>query len=268
VQSEPLRPIPYEHQPSGLTSLLAKTALAVVVFIAALVLMGLAFKDSPMLSAGFVMVLLTVVIGGAAAWVSDSRSRGRAHSEQLSTVHETVAQAVAPAVAQAVMQILGGVMAQNWPGGGAAPASTQVINHLPPQAVTPRLPARVVSVPRHVVYNQAVPSGVAPYQPIEIETITGDDDETPGATITVPLNHLMRFASCPTPSRNEWQGKTQPYGEAARVFLSHGLMTRTSRGGFAWKPEYPVQSRRAWLTQYESRVTGAGAHAGETTLLQ
>jgi len=263
VQSEPLRPIPYEHQPSGLTSLLPKTVLAVFVFIAALVLMGLAFKDSPMLSAGFVMVLLTIVIGGAAAWVSDSRQRGRAHSEQLTTVHETVAQAVAPAVANAVMQLVGGIVAQSWPAGGAAPA--QVINHRPPQAVAPQLPARVVPIMRYVDESrQAIPINAPVYQPVVIETITGDDDEEPGQTIQVPLNHLMRFASCPTPARAEWQGKPQLYGEAARVFLSHGLMTRTSRGGFAWRPEYPVESRRTWLAQYEAKALGAGAHAGET----
>lgn len=237
-----------------------------VALLALLLLLAMGFQQSPMLSAAFVIVLL----GGALGWVLDSRSRGRAHSEQLTRVHEAVPQAVAPAIAQAVMQLTAGIMAQSWPSGGTAPASTQVINHLPPQSVMPRLPARVVSVPRHVVYNQAVPAGVVPYQPIEIETVTGDDDETPGETIQVPMNHLMRFASCPTPSRSEWQGKPQGYSNAARVFLSHGMLDRTNRGGFAWKAEYPVQSRRAWLTQYESRVTGAGAHAsaGESPLLQ
>lgn len=263
MQSEPLRPIPYEHLPSNLTSLLPKISLSVVVFIAGLVLMGLAFKDSPMLSAGFVMVLLTVVIGGAAAWVSDSRSRGRAHSEQLTTVHETVANAVAPAVANAVMQLVGGIVAQSWPAGGAAPV--QVVNHRPPQAVVPQLPARVVTVPRNIVYNQAVPANVTPYQPVVIETETGEDDENPGVMIQVPLNHLMRFAACPTPARSEWQGKPQAYGDAARVFMSHGLLDRTSRGGFAWKPEYPMQARRAWLAQYEAKALGAGAR--ETPLL-
>jgi hypothetical protein len=125
----------------------------------------------------------------------------------------------------------------------------------------------VVSVLRKVVYNQAVPAGVVPYQPIEIETITGDDDETPGETIQVPMNHLMRFASCPTPARSEWQGKPQGYTNASRVFLSHGMLDRTSRGGFAWKPEYPVQSRRTWLAQYEAKALGAGADARETPLL-
>ena len=265
MQSDNNNETRYVNQPSRIASLLPMILMAVVLALTVFMLMAMGFKDAPFLSAGFTIVLFILILGGALGWVSDSRQRGRAHSEQLTRVHETVPQAVAPAVANAVMQILGGVMAQNWPAGGAAPA--QIINHVPPQAVTPRLPARVVSVPRHVVYNQAAPAGVAPYQPIEIETITGDDDETPGETIQVPMNHLMRFASCPTPSRSEWQGKPQGYTNASRVFLSHGMLDRTNRGGFAWKAEYPVQSRRAWLAQYEAKALGAGAGAGEAPLL-
>lgn len=263
MQSDNNHEVRYVNQPSRITSLLPMILMAVVLTLTIFILMAMGFKDAPFLSAGFTIVLFILILGGALGWVSDSRARGRAHSEQLTTVHETVAQAVAPAVAQAVMQLVGGIVAQSWPAGGAAPA--QVINHVPPQAVTPRLPARVVPIMRNVVYNQAVPSNVTPYQPVVIETITGDDDEEPGQTIQVPLNHLMRFASCPTPNRNEWQGKPQLYGEAARVFLSHGLMTRTNRGGFAWKPEYPVQSRRSWLAQYEAKALGASA--GKAPLL-
>ena len=263
MQSDNNNEIRYVNQPSRITSLLPMILMAVVLTLTIFILMALGFKDAPFLSAGFTIVLFILILGGALGWVSDSRQRGRAHSEQLATVHETVAQAVAPAVTQAVMQLVGGIVAQSWPAGGAAPASAQIINHRPPQAVVPQLPARVVPIMRNVVYNQAVPSNVTPYQPVVIETITGDDDEAPGQTIQVPLNHLMRFASCPTPNRNEWQGKPQLYGEAARVFLSHGLMTRTNRGGFAWRPEYPVQSRRTWLAQYEAKALGAGAGEGE-----
>lgn len=265
MQSE--NEIRYVNTPSRVTTSIPWIVALAVAIVALLLLLAMGFQQSPMMSAAFVIVLLVGMLG----WVLDSRSRGRAHSEQLSSVHETVAQAVAPAVAQSVMQLVGGIVAQSWPAGGAAPASTQVINHRPPQAVVPRLPSKVISVPRNVVYNQAVPANVAPYQPIEIETITGDDDETPGETIQVPMNHLMRFASCPTPSRSEWQGKPQGYTNASRVFLSHGMLDRTNRGGFAWKAEYPVQSRRAWLAQYEAKALGAGASAhagaGEAPLL-
>lgn len=250
--------IRYTPQPSRIASLLPMILFAVVLVLATFFLMALGFKDSPFLSAGFVVIIVALVFGGSQWLMSDTRSRSRAHAEQMSTVIPSTAQAIAPAVANAVMQILGGVVAQSWPSGGAAPASAQVINHRPPQAVVPQLPARVVPIMRNVVYNQAVPSNVTPYQPVVIETITGDDDEAPGQTIQVPLNHLMRFASCPTPNRNEWQGKPQLYGDAARVFLSHGLMTRTNRGGFAWRPEYPVESRRTWLAQYEAKALGAG----------
>ena len=263
MQSDNNNEIRYVNQPSRITSLLPMILMAVVLTLTIFILMALGFKDAPFLSAGFTIVLFILILGGALGWVSDSRQRGRAHSEQLTTVHETVAQAVAPAVTQAVMQLVGGIVAQSWPAGGAAPASAQIINHRPPQAVVPQLPARVVPIMRNVVYNQAVPSNVTPYQPVVIETITGDDDEAPGQTIQVPLNHLMRFASCPTPARGEWQGKPQLYGEAARVFLSNGLMTRTKRGGFAWRPEYPAESRREWLTRYETKALGAGARAGE-----
>ena len=267
MQSDNNNEVRYVNQPSRITSLLPMILMAVVLTLTIFILMAMGFKDAPFLSAGFTIVLFILILGGALGWVSDSRQRGRAHSEQLTTVHETVAQAVAPAVTQAVMQLVGGIVAQSWPAGGAAPA--QVINHRPPQAVTPQLPARVVTVPRNIVYNQALPANVTPYQPIVIETTTSDDDETPGATLLVPMNHLMRFASCPTPARAEWQGKPQAYGDAARVFLSHGMLDRTSRGGFAWKPEYPVQARRAWLAQYEAKALGAGAptDARETPLL-
>lgn len=234
-----------------------------VALLALLLLLAMGFQQSPMMSAAFVIVLL----GGALGWVLDSRSRARAHSEQLTRVHEAVPQAVAPAIAQAVMQLTAGILAQSWPAGDSGGSAPQVINHRPPQAIAPQLPARVVNVPRNIVYNQAVPANVAPYQPIVIETTTSDDDETPGATLLVPMNHLMRFASCPTPVRTEFQGKPQTYRDAARVFLSHGMLDRTNRGGFAWKPEYPVQARRAWLTQYESKVTGAHASTGEAPLL-
>ncbi len=261
--------IRYVNQPSRITSLLPMILMAVVLALTVFMLMAMGFKDAPFLSAGFTIVLFILILGGALGWVSDSRQRGRAHSEQLATVHETVAQAVAPAVTQAVMQLVGGIVAQSWPAGGAAPASAQVINHRP-RAIAPQLPAKVVPIMRYVGEDgQAVPIGAPMYQPVVIETITGDDDETPGATIQVPLNHLMRFASCPTPARGEWQGKPQLYGEAARVFLSNGLLTRTKRGGFSWRPEYPVESRREWLTRYETKALGAGAHAsaGETPLL-
>ena len=259
--------IRYTHQPSRITSLLPMILMAVVLTLTIFILMAMGFKDAPFLSAGFTIVLFILILGGALGWVSDSRQRGRAHSEQLTTVHETVAQAVAPAVANAVMQLVGGIVAQSWPAGGAAPA--QVVSHRPPQAVVPQLPARVVTVPRNIVYNRAVPANVTPYQPVVIETETGEDDENPGVMIQVPLNHLMRFAGCPTPARSEWQGKPQAYGDAARVFMSHGLLDRTSRGGFAWKPEYPMQARRAWLAQYEAKALGAGASADarETPLL-
>ena len=259
--------IRYTHQPSRITSLLPMILMAVVLTLTIFILMAMGFKDAPFLSAGFTIVLFILILGGALGWVSDSRQRGRAHSEQLTTVHETVAQAVAPAVANAVMQLVGGIVAQSWPAGGAAPA--QVVSHRPPQAVVPQLPARVVTVPRNIVYNRAVPANVTPYQPVVIETETGEDDENPGVMIQVPLNHLMRFAACPTPARSEWHGKPQAYGDAARVFMSHGLLDRTSRGGFAWKPEYPMQARRAWLAQYEAKALGAGASADarETPLL-
>lgn len=264
MQSDNNNEIRYVNQPSRITSLLPMILMAVVLTLTIFILMALGFKDAPFLSAGFTIVLFILILGGALGWVSDSRQRGRAHSEQLTTVHETVAQAVAPAVTQAVMQLVGGIVAQSWPAGGAAPASAQVINHRPPQAVTPQLPARVVPIMRYVDESrQAIPINAPVYQPIVIETITGDDDEEPGQTIQVPLNLLMRFASCPTPARVEWQGKPQGYGDAARVFLSHGLLDRTKRGGFAWKPEYPIESRRAWLAQYEAKALGAGAHAGE-----
>ncbi len=254
--------IRYVNQPSRVTAFLPMIMLAVVVLLAMFVLMALGFKDSPFLSAGFVIIIVTIVIGGAIGWVSDSRGRGRAHSEQLSTVHETVAQAVAPAVAQSVMQLMAGIMAQSWPAGDSG-APPQVINHRPPQAVVPRLPARVIAVPRNIVYNQAVPAGVTPYQPIVLETTTGDDDEMPDQTLQVPLNYLMRFAGCATPARAEWQGKAETYTDAARFFRSHGMLNQGQRGGHAWKKEYPLETRRAWLLQYEARAL---ASAGGTPL--
>lgn len=260
MQSE--NEIRYVNTPSRVTTSIPWIVALAVAIVALLLLLAMGFQQSPMMSAAFVIVLLVGMLG----WVLDSRSRGRAHSEQLSSVHETVAQAVAPAVAQSVMQLVGGIVAQSWPAGGAAPASTQVINHRPPQAVVPQLPAKIVSVPRNIVYNQAIPSGAPVYQPIVLETQMGDDDEVPGQTLQIPLQYLMRFAACPTPSRNEWQGKSEKYTDCARFFTSHGVLNPGKRGGHAWAQEYPVQSRRAWLMQYER--AGAAAAARETPLLE
>ena len=123
----------------------------------------------------------------------------------------------------------------------------------------PQLPARVISVPRNIVYNQAVPAGVTPYQPIVLETTTGDDDEMPGETLQVPLNELMRFAACPTPTRKEWSGKAERYSVCARFYQSHGMLGAGKGNGFAWPPEYPIESRKAWLLQYEAQALASAA---------
>lgn len=246
--------IRYVSAPSRVTTSVPWIVALAVAIVALLLLLAMGFQQSPMMSAAFVIVLLVGMLG----WVLDSRSRGRAHSEQLSSVHETVAQAVAPAVAQSVMQILGGIVAQSWPVGDSG-APPQVISHRPPQAVRPQLPARVISVPRNIVYNQAVPAGVTPYQPIVLETTTGDDDEMPGETLQVPLNELMRFAACPTPTRKEWSGKAERYSVCARFYQSHGMLGPGKGNGFAWPPEYPIESRKAWLLQYEAQALASAA---------
>lgn len=247
----------YVNQPSRVSAFLPMIMMAVVLLLAMFILMALGFKDAPFLSAGFVIIIVVFVVGGSLWWVSDNRTRSRAHAEQMSTVIPSTAQAVAPAVAQAVMQLVGGIMAQTWPAGDQG-GSTPMAIFRPPRAVTPQLPARVVSVMRYTnEHRQAIPLGAPPYQPIVLETKTGDDDEIPGATLQVGLNFLMRFAACPTPARSEWQGKPQTYGDAARFFMSHGMLNTTTRGGYAWRPEYPAASRRAWLMQYESAREGA-----------
>lgn len=127
------------NTPGRSSALLPGVLLIVVLLMGLLMLMALGFKESPMLSAAFVIVLLTVVIGGAIAWVRDSRGRGRAHSEQLSTVHTTVAQASAQAFA-ATTTALFEYLKQNQ----IAPPT--VTTYLPPSRV-PELPA-ATSIPR------------------------------------------------------------------------------------------------------------------------
>jgi hypothetical protein len=115
----------------------------------------------------------------------------------------------------------------------------------------PELPApHVINVPRFTVNGSAQPFNMPQHQAPVLQT-TIDDDAGINESLTVPLNIAMRFAGLPTPSRAEWTGKRENYSDASKFFNSHGMLDKTSAGGWKWKQEYPLESRKQWLLQFD-----------------
>lgn len=203
------------NTPGRSAALLPVVLLIVVLLLGLLMLMALGFKESPMLSAAFVIVLLTVVIGGAIAWVRDSRGRGRAHSEQLSTVHTTVAQASAQAFATTTTALFEYLKQ----------------NQLAPPSYIPALPApardQIVDVPKIMNMNQPVGvSGVrtqrANGQPEVVASVAG---------LSAALN-ILALGQEPTRSNFREQGIASSMEAAGAVeFLAHhGYIEQRGQG--------------------------------------
>ena len=107
-------------------------------------------------------------------------------------------------------------------------------------------PPEVIDVRRHFNYNEARP--LLPAKPAEPTLRTATDT---GDTVTIGGALAIRFAELATPARSEWYGDKAAYGQAARFFDAHGLLTRDNRGGWRWKEEFPDASGRvAFIRQF------------------
>jgi hypothetical protein len=111
--------------------------------------------------------------------------------------------------------------------------------YYPPQAQLS--PPQTITVPRYSVNGTPRPMNMPVLQ------TTNDAGETLG----VPLDKLMRFLALPTPKRAEWVGDTTLYSDCLEFCGLHGLLDRKPNGGASWKGEYPLESRKQWVLQFE-----------------
>jgi hypothetical protein len=176
----------------------------------------------------------------------------------LSTAH------VAGIVLLAVVGLVAGVavtlslVSRLWAVRQSTPRNTNVIDadywraYDLPNYQSPRvqLPApRVVNVPRYSYMGTAQPWNAQSAQAPVLQT-TVDDDATGQVELAIPLDIALKFAGLPTPSRAEWTGKRENYTLAAKFFDVHGMLDKTPNGGWRWKAEYPLESRKQWLLQF------------------
>lgn len=100
-------------------------------------------------------------------------------------------------------------------------------------------PPAVIDVMRYVDNGQARPLLRSKPEEPTLRTMTeSGDDVTIGGALAI------RFAELPTPARAEWYGDKAAYGQAARFFDAHGMLTRGNNGGWLWKEEYRDASGR------------------------
>lgn len=115
-----------------------------------------------------------------------------------------------------------------------------------------QLPApQRIRVPVYSAMGQAKPVGVQPATSSDtvLESVTHDAE---GRTVKLEVGYryLLRFASLKTPARSEWTGKPSLFYECQRFFDAHGFL-RPEGQTKVWRDEYPVESRKAWLYQFE-----------------
>lgn len=205
------------NTPGRSAALLPGVLLIIVLLMGLMMLMALGFKESPMLSAAFVIVLLTIVIGGAIAWVRDSRGRERARSEQLSNVHATVAQASAQAFA-ATTTALFEYLKQNQ-------------NQLAPPSYVPLLPEpardQIVDVPK--IMNMQQPVGVSG---VRTKREGGQPDVVASVAGLAAALNILALGKDPTRSNFKEQGIASSAEVAGAVeFLAHhGYIEQRGQG--------------------------------------
>lgn len=109
----------------------------------------------------------------------------------------------------------------------------------------PRAP-EVIDVMRFDDNGQPRPYTLAPPKPapVQLRTRTAEGEHAQASAV-----HLLRFAGLRTPSRSEWSGKREAYGECAAWFTAHGMLSRTAAGGYAWGAEYDDEERRCSFVQ-------------------
>ena len=106
-------------------------------------------------------------------------------------------------------------------------------------------PPQVIDVMRFDDNGQTRPLLTSPKPaPVQLRTRTAEGEHAQASAA-----HLLRFAGLRTPSRSEWSGKREAYGECAAWFTAHGMLSRTAAGGYAWGADYTDEERRCSFVQ-------------------
>ena len=106
-------------------------------------------------------------------------------------------------------------------------------------------PPQVIDVMRFDDNGQTRPLLAQPKPaPVQLRTRTAEGEHAQASAV-----HLLRFAGLRTPSRSEWSGKREAYGECAAWFTAHGMLSRTAAGGYAWGADYGDEERRCSFVQ-------------------
>ena len=131
------------------------------------------------------------------------------------------------------------------------PEARGVIDYQPATSYTSAKPTQIVDVMRFEDMGSPRPMlpkpKVANDLKLRTQAKTGED-------IEVDLIKAARFAELPTPSRAEWTGKREVYGQAGAFFRAHGMLDTDTRGGFKWKPQYRDPGlRRDFVRQFADR---------------
>ena len=106
-------------------------------------------------------------------------------------------------------------------------------------------PPQVIDVMRFDDNGQTRPLLAQPKPaPVQLRTRTAEGEHAQASAA-----HLLRFAGLRTPSRSEWSGKREAYGECAAWFTAHGMLSRTAAGGYAWGADYTDEERRCSFVQ-------------------
>ena len=106
-------------------------------------------------------------------------------------------------------------------------------------------PPQVIDVMRFDDNGQTRPLLTSPKPaPVQLRTRTAEGEHAQASAV-----HLLRFAGLRTPSRSEWSGKREAYGECATWFTAHGMLSRTAAGGYAWGADYGDEERRCSFVQ-------------------
>ena len=119
-------------------------------------------------------------------------------------------------------------------------------------------PPQVIDVMRFDDNGQTRPLLTSPKPaPVQLRTRTAEGEHAQASAV-----HLLRFAGLRTPSRSEWSGKREAYGECAAWFTAHGMLSRTAAGGYAWGAEYDDEERRcSFVQQFTEQAERASSPA-------
>ena len=119
-------------------------------------------------------------------------------------------------------------------------------------------PPQVIDVMRFDDNGQTRPLLTSPKPaPVQLRTRTAEGEHAQASAV-----HLLRFAGLRTPSRSEWSGKREAYGECATWFTAHGMLSRTAAGGYAWGADYGDEERRcSFVQQFTEQAERSSAPA-------